>query len=57
MTIRFIYAIDVATRDVLLERGYTQLCSNGAIWVFDNPSGVDPEIEGHQYALYNTITF
>jgi len=54
---RFIYTIDAATREILLERGYTQLCSNGSIWVFDNPSGVDPEIEGHLYALYNTITF
>jgi len=58
---RFIYTFDEATKDTLLEQGYALLYSNGLeqhpVWVFDNPSGDNPEIEGLSYALSSTITF
>lgn len=45
----------------MMELGYVFLYSNGLtrhpMWVFDNPLGVDPEIEGLSYALSNTMTF
>jgi len=58
---RFIYTFDAATKDTLLEQGYVLLYSNEEEsrpkWVFDNPSGADPELEDHEYALSYTITF
>ena len=61
MKLRFIYTFDAATKDAFLELGYVLLYSNGPeqhpMWVFDNPSGIDPEIEGLSYALSSTITF
>jgi len=58
---RFIYTFDVKTKDALLALGFALLYSNGLeqhpMWVLDNPSGVDPEIEGLSYALSSTITF
>jgi len=58
---RFIYTFDAKTKDVLLALGYVLLYSNEADsrpkWVFDNPSGADPELKGHVYALSYTITF
>ena len=54
---RFIYTFDAATKDILMERGYVLLYSSDSKWVFDNPSGDDPEIEGCSYALSYTITF
>jgi len=58
---RFIYTFDEKTKDVLLALGYVLLYSNEADnhpkWVFDNPSGADPALEDHAYALSYTITF
>jgi len=54
---RFIYTFDVATKDALIELGYELLYSNESKWVFDNPSGVDPELADCLYALSYTITF
>ena len=58
---RFIYTFDAKTKDALLALGYVLLYSNKEEsrpkWVFDNPSGADPELEGHVYALSYTITF
>ena len=57
MSMRFIYTFDAATKDILMERGYVLLYSSDSKWVFDNPTGDDPEIEGCSYALSYTITF
>ena len=54
---RFIYTFDTATKDALADLGYTLLYSNDAKWVFDNPSGTDPELEDFLYTLSYTITF
>jgi len=58
---RFIYTFDTATRDTLMEQGYELIYSNSSasfpLWVLDNPSGVDPGIEGIPYALSDTMTF
>ena len=54
---RFIYTFDVATKDTLTELGYVLLYNSDAKWVFDNPSGVDPELADCVYALSYTITF
>ena len=57
---RFIYTFDEKTKDALLALGYVLLYSNETDcpkWVFDNPSGADPELEDHAYALSYTITF
>jgi len=54
---RFIYTFDEKTKDALLALGYVLLYSSDSKWVFDNPSGDDPEIEGHLYAQSYTITF
>ena len=57
---RFIYTFDTATVAMLLDMGYTLIFDNGSeehpMWVLDNPSGADPELEG-LYALSDTITF
>jgi len=56
---RFIYTFDAVIVAMLLEKAYTMIYSNGSqqhpMWVFDNPSGTDPEIEGGLYALSDTI--
>jgi len=57
---RFIYTFDAKTKDALLGLGYVLLYSSDTEppkWVFDNPSGIDPEIEGCLYALSDKITF
>jgi len=54
---RFIYTSDPAAKDVLLALGYTLLHSAGSMWVFDNPSGSDPELGELAYALSDKITF
>ena len=58
---RFIYTFDAAIVVTLLDNGYTLIYSNESrdhpMWVFDNPSGTDPEIESHMYALSDTINF
>jgi len=59
--LRFIYTFDAAAKDALTELGYTLLYSDDSEsrpkWVFDNPSGADPELADHVYALSYTITF
>jgi hypothetical protein len=55
--VRFIYTSDARTKDVLLEQGYALLHSNDLLWVFDNPTGADPAIAGHLYALSDTLIF
>jgi len=54
---RFIYTSDPAAKDALTELGYTLLCSARSMWVFDNPSGADPDLTDPSYALSDTITF
>jgi hypothetical protein len=54
---RFIYTSDAAAKDALAVQGYTLLYSVGPMWVFDNPSGVAPDIGGLPCALSDTMTF
>jgi len=57
---RFIYTFDAKTKDALLALGYVLLYSSDtgpSKWVFDNPSGADPGLAEHEYALSYTITF
>jgi len=57
---RFIYTFDAEAKDALLALGYVLLYSSDTgppKWVFDNPSGADPGLEDHIYALSYTITF
>ena len=55
---RFIYTFDEKTKDALLALGYVLLYTDShPKWVFDNPTGDDPELEDHAYALSYTITF
>ncbi|MCL2299134.1 MAG: hypothetical protein FWC27_03180 [Firmicutes bacterium] len=58
---RFIYTFDPEIVASLFSMGYELIYFNESeerpMWVFDNPSGTDPEIEGHLYVPSDTITF
>lgn len=58
---QFIFTFDAIAKDALAEQGYALLYTNGVesrpMWVFHNPSGTEPEMDGLPYALSDTMIF